>query len=177
MAIRINGNVLSKAVMALILSGASATAIFDQFITEKEGTPRTIAYADGSGIWTICKGATMIDDKPVHKGQVVTLAKCEQVDNAARDVAIAWVRKNVKVPLTEPQVAGIASFCPYNIGTGKCVSSTFWKRLQSGDQQGACAEIKRWVYDGGRDCNIRANNCYGQISRRDQESVLTCWGL
>ncbi|EHY7905286.1 lysozyme, partial [Escherichia coli] len=24
---------------------------------------------------------------------------------------------------------------------------------------------------------IRSNNCYGQISRRDQESALACWGI
>ncbi|EEC9781363.1 lysozyme, partial [Escherichia coli] len=23
----------------------------------------------------------------------------------------------------------------------------------------------------------RSNNCYGQISRRDQESALACWGI
>ncbi|ENC3267122.1 lysozyme, partial [Escherichia coli] len=24
---------------------------------------------------------------------------------------------------------------------------------------------------------IRSNNCYGQVSRRDQESALSCWGI
>ncbi|EIO28222.1 lysozyme [Escherichia coli PA40] len=33
------------------------------------------------------------------------------------------------------------------------------------------------VKDGGRDCRIRSNNCYGQVSRRDQESALACWGI
>ncbi|EEY8810282.1 lysozyme, partial [Escherichia coli] len=23
----------------------------------------------------------------------------------------------------------------------------------------------------------RSNNCYGQVSRRDQESALSCWGI
>ncbi|EIT8456990.1 TPA: lysozyme, partial [Escherichia coli O25b:H4-ST131] len=23
----------------------------------------------------------------------------------------------------------------------------------------------------------RSNNCYGQVSRRDQESALACWGI
>lgn len=40
--------------------------------------------------------------------------------------------------------------------------------LNVGDRRGACAEIKRWVHDGGKDCNIRSNNCYGQIERRAQ---------
>ena len=75
------------------------------------------------------------------------------------------------------RTAGIASFCPYNIGPGKCFTSTFYRKLNAGDHRGACAEIKRWVRDGGKDCNIRSNNCYGQIERRAQESELTCWGL
>ncbi|ENE3274748.1 glycoside hydrolase family protein, partial [Escherichia coli] len=91
--------------------------------------------------------------------------------------ALAWVEKNIRVPLTEPQKAGIASFCPYNIGPGKCFSSTFYRKLNAGDRKGACAEIRRWIYDGGRDCRNRSNNCYGQVSRRDQESALACWGI
>ncbi|EAQ6042112.1 lysozyme, partial [Salmonella enterica] len=26
-------------------------------------------------------------------------------------------------------------------------------------------------------CHNRENQCYGQVIRRDQESVLTCWGI
>ncbi len=64
---------------------------------------------------------------------------------------------------------------PYNIGPGKCFPSTFYKRINAGDR-GACEAIRWWIKDGGRDCRIRSNNCYGQVSRRDQESALACWG-
>ncbi|HDC8872879.1 TPA: glycoside hydrolase family protein, partial [Escherichia coli] len=94
-----------------------------------------------------------------------------------RDKALAWVERNIKVPLTEPQKAGIASFCPYNIGPGKCFPSTFYKRLNAGDRKSACEAIRWWIKDGGRDCRIRSNNCYGQVIRRDQESALACWGI
>ena len=101
----------------------------------------------------------------------------DQVNAIERDKALAWVERNIKVPLTEPQKAGIASFCPYNIGPGKCFPSTFYKRLNAGDRKGACEAIRWWIKDGGRDCRIRSNNCYGQVSRRDQESALACWGI
>ncbi|MBW6098695.1 glycoside hydrolase family protein [Escherichia coli] len=39
------------------------------------------------------------------------------------------------MPLTEPQKAGIASFCPYNIGPGKCFPSTFYRRINAGDRK------------------------------------------
>ncbi|WP_244581612.1 glycoside hydrolase family protein, partial [Escherichia coli] len=73
--------------------------------------------------------------------------------------------------------SGIASFCPYNIGPGKCFPSTFYKRINAGDRKGACEAIRWWIKDGGRDCRIRSNNCYGQVSRRDQESALACWDI
>ncbi|END2078845.1 glycoside hydrolase family protein, partial [Escherichia coli] len=52
-----------------------------------------------------------------------------------------------------------------------------YKRINAGDRRGACEAIRWWIKDGGRDCRIRSNNCYGQVIRRDQESALTCWGI
>ncbi|WP_241357911.1 lysozyme [Escherichia coli] len=145
---------LSAAVLALIAVGAPAPDILDQFLDEKEGN-HTTAYRDGSGIWTICRGATMVDGKPVFPGMKLSKEKCDQVNAIERDKA----------------------FCPYNIGPGKCFPSTFYKRLNAGDRKGACEAIRWWIKDGGRDCRIRSNNCYGQVIRRDQESALACWGI
>lgn len=167
---------LSAAMLGLLAAGASAPVLMSQFQEEKEGTS-LIAYPDAGGVWTICGGVTRVDGKPVVKGMQLTREQCEKIDKAEQAKALAWVEKNVRVPLTEPQKVGIASFCPWNIGPGKCLPSTFWRKLNAGDRTGACAEIKRWIYDGGRDCRIRSNNCYGQVLRRDQESELACWGL
>ena len=163
--------------LGLIAAGASAPVLMAQFQHEKEGTSLT-AYQDKSrGIWTICGGVTYVDGKPVIKGMTLTRAQCDKIDKAEQAKALAWVEKNIRVPLSEPQKAGIASFCPYNIGPGKCFPSTFYKRLNAGDRKGACEAIRWWIKDGGRDCRIRSNNCYGQVIRRDQESALTCWGI
>ncbi|EMA4700862.1 lysozyme [Klebsiella michiganensis] len=172
-------NKLSAAVLALVLAGASASAILDQFLDEKEGNHLT-AYRDGSGVWTICRGATRIDGHPVAQGMRLSQQKCDQVNAIERDQALAWVNRNIHVPLSEPQKAGIASFCPYNIGPGKCFPSTFYQRINAGDRRGACEAIRWWIKDGGRDCREtkgQANGCYGQVVRRDQESALTCWGI
>lgn len=170
---------LSAAVLGLVLAGAPASVILDQFLNEREGNSLT-AYKDGSGIWTICRGATMVDGKPVVQGMKLTQAKCNQVNSIERNKALAWVDRNIAVPLTEPQKAGIASFCPYNIGPGKCFPSTFYKRINAGDRKGACEAIRWWIKDSGRDCRLtkgQKNGCYGQVERRDQESALACWGL
>ncbi|HBD8351448.1 TPA: lysozyme, partial [Escherichia coli] len=102
---------LSAAVLALIAAGAPAPDILDQFLDEKEGN-YTTAYRDGAGIWTICRGAIMVDGKPVIPGMKLSKEKCDRVNAIERDKALAWVAKNIRVPLTEPQKAGIASFCP-----------------------------------------------------------------
>ncbi|MGK0735935.1 lysozyme [Yokenella regensburgei] len=171
-----NRTKLSAAVLGLVLAGAPASVILDQFLDEKEGNSLT-AYRDAGGIWTICRGATQVDGKQVVQGMKLTQSKCDQVNAIERNKALAWVDRNIKVPLTEPQKAGIASFCPYNIGPGKCFPSTFYQRMNAGDTKGACEAIRWWIKDGGKDCRIRSNNCYGQVSRRDQESALTCWGI
>ena len=75
---------LSAAVLALVLGGASAPAILDQLLDEKEGNSLT-AYQDGTGLWTICRGAIRLDGKSVYKGMRLTAAKCAQVNRLESD--------------------------------------------------------------------------------------------
>lgn len=103
--------------------------------------------------------------------------KCVVVNQLEVDKVISWVKKNVWVLLIELQIVGIVLFCFYNIGLSKCFIFMFYKKFNVGDCKGVCVEIKCWVYDGGRDCNICLNNCYGQIECCVQESELICWGL
>ncbi len=167
---------LSAAMLLLIAGGASAPVMMAQFQEEKEGF-RTTAYMDEGKIWTICGGVTTVNGKKVVKGMRLTREQCKEIDAYEQKKALKWVDSNIKVPLTEPQKVGIASFCPWNIGPAKCFTSTFYKKLNAGDRAGACREIRRWIYDGGRDCRIRSNNCFGQVLRRDQEAELACWGI
>ncbi len=83
---------LSAAVLALIAAGAPAPEILDQFLDEKEGN-HTTAYRDGAGIWTICRGAILVDSKPVVPGMKLSKEKCDQVNAIERDKALAWVEK------------------------------------------------------------------------------------
>ncbi len=82
----------SAAMLALLAAGASAPVLMDQFLNEKEGNSLT-AYKDGSGIWTICRGATRVDGRPVIQGMRLTQAKCGQVNAIERDKALAWVQR------------------------------------------------------------------------------------
>ena len=123
-------------------------------------------------------GVTVIDGKRAVKGMTATEAQCKKVNAIERDKALAWVDRNIKVPLTAPQKVGIASFCPYNIGPG--YPSTLYQRINAGDRKGACESIRWWIKDGSRDCCLtkgQENGCYGQVERRDQESALGCGGI
>lgn len=75
---------LSAAVLALIMVAAPATIILDQLLDEKEGN-RLVAYPDGKGIWTVCRGATQVDGKPVVKGMKLSADKCAAVNQLEAD--------------------------------------------------------------------------------------------
>ena len=172
---------LSAAVLALIVAGGSALEIMDQFILEREGS-RQVSYLDGGSttakrIWTICKGLTSIDGKPVTPDMRLTKAACEKHDRKELQATLNELERIVLpqywAKLSEPAKAGIASFCTYNIGATKCRNSTFLKLLNSGaPANDYCAQITNWIRDGGKDCRVRANGCAGQVDRRQQEDEL-----
>ncbi|EDI0147542.1 lysozyme, partial [Salmonella enterica subsp. enterica serovar Sandiego] len=58
---------LSAAMLALIAAGASAPQLLDQFLQEREGN-MLVAVRDNGGVWSVCRGVTRIDGKPVVKG-------------------------------------------------------------------------------------------------------------
>ena len=172
---------LSAAVLALIVAGGSALEIMDQFILEREGS-RQVSYLDGGSttakrIWTICKGLTSIEGKPVTQNMRLTKADCEKHDRKELQATLDELERIVLpqywAKLSEPAKAGIASFCTYNIGATKCRGSTFLRLLNSGaPANDYCAQITNWIRDGGKDCRVRANGCAGQIDRRQQEDEL-----
>jgi len=166
-------------VLALVAAGASAPVIYQQFLDEKEGS-RTVAYLDSASIWTICRGLTRIYGRPVAKDDRLTQAECDRLDAEEQAKGLAemqtLVRPEVWAGLSPAARAGIASFCVHNIGATKCKSSTFLRLLNEGKRNEACGEITRWIRDGGRDCRIRANGCFGQVDRRMQEDELCLVG-
>jgi len=116
----------------------------------------------------------------VRQGDRLTQAECDRLDAAeqARGLAEmqALVRPDVWAGLSPAAQAGIASFCVHNIGATRCRESTFLRLLNEGRRNEACGEITRWIRDGGRDCRIRANGCFGQVDRRMQEDELCLVG-
>lgn len=155
----------SAKVLTLIAAGAATLAVSFQFITEEEGRSLT-PYRDVGGVLTICDGQT----KGVTVDMVATEKECNEMTVREIQHTISVVDALVSVPMTPARKSAIVSFV-YNVGSSSFERSTLRKKLNAKDPT-ACAELLKWRYAGGKDCSIRANNCYGVFLRRQREHYL-----
>ena len=123
------------------------------------------AYLDPPGIPTICYGST----KGVKLYTTATDQQCAAL--LGKDVRDAEKAVNdlVKVRISDKTKAALVSFV-FNVGRGNFAKSTLLKKLNSGDIKGACNELPRWVYSGGKKLN-------GLVKRRNEELQLCKSGL
>lgn len=101
----------------------------------------------------------------VKLGDTITPEKA--IERAYRDIqkTESAIHQCVDVPLSRGEYDAFSSLA-YNIGTAAFCSSTLVKRLNARDYEGACAEIKRWVY-------VNSKKNQGLIHRREKE-YQTC---
>jgi lysozyme len=134
---------MSKARLVAAI-GAGAVALVVPLVVQYEGTiPKT--YRDPVGILTACTGHT---GPELRMGQTFTREQCNEMlfaDLHKHAKALDCIRR----PLTEGQTAAFLSFA-FNVGNGAFCSSTLARKANAGDMAGACAELSRWVYAGGK---------------------------
>lgn len=129
---------------------------------------RSRAYDDGVGVQTVGFGATRhLDGRPVQPGDTVTPERA--VLMLAKDADRIWREAAAcigEVPLAEHEAAAFQSLA-YNIGAAAFCRSTLVKKLKQNppDYAGACREILRWAYAGGR-------KLPGLVKRREAEYRL-----
>ncbi|GIX31391.1 MAG: lysozyme [Porticoccaceae bacterium] len=132
---------------------------------------RSRAYEDGAGVQTVGFGSTRhLDGRPVKPGDTVTPERA--VLMLATDADRIWREAAAcigDVPLSAGEAAAFQSLA-YNIGSRAFCRSTLVKKLKQTppDYAGACREILRWVYAGGRERP-------GLVKRREHEFRL-CMG-
>jgi lysozyme len=144
-------------------AGGGAMLIATVFLGGKDGVEGRVyePYKDVAGVLTVCDGHTGAD---IVKGKKYTDRECDRLMwNDLQPVKKA-VDSMVKVPLGEYPRAALYSFT-YNVGTSAFSKSTLLKKLNAGDQAGACEELRRWVYAGGMKWK-------GLMNRRDMERSL-----
>lgn len=124
-----------------------------------------VAYVDPVGTPTICEGYT----HGVKLGDVATSERCEALTEQEVRKALAVVDRSVPQPLPDSVRVALASFV-YNVGPGAYGDSTLVRKLRAGDLAGACNQLPRWGYAGGK--KLR-----GLELRREAERKICLSGL
>ena len=124
---------------------------------------RDTTYVDAVGVPTIGPGRTA----GVKPGQRTTVEREMVLLLKDLDGRKAGIAACVRVPLYQWELDAALSLA-YNIGIKAFCGSTMVKRWNAGDYAGGCAEIRRWVYAGGK--RLR-----GLVIRREAEYRL-CMG-
>ncbi|KMK11057.1 lysozyme [Pluralibacter gergoviae] len=160
---------MSPALRKSIISalGGGAIAIATAMLSGKGGLEgrEYIPYRDVVGVLTVCDGYTGSDIIP---GKKYSDTECDSLTRADLQRIARQVDPHITVQTTETQRAAIYSWA-YNVGATAAINSTLMKKLNSRDYAGACAELKRWVYAGGKKWR-------GLMNRRDVEYEVCTWG-
>ncbi|MFC3189779.1 lysozyme [Pseudocitrobacter faecalis] len=146
--------------------GGGAIAIATVMLSGKNGLEgrEYIPYHDVVGVLTVCDGHTGSD---IVQGKQYTDKECDELTRKDLLLISSKIDPHIKVPTTETQRAAIYSFA-YNVGAPAVINSTLLRKLNARDYDGACAELKRWVYAGGKKWK-------GLMNRRDVEYEVCTW--
>ncbi len=141
------------AALALSASALVGIALHEGF--------RSRAYDDGVGVQTVGFGSTA----GVKAGDTITVERA--LIRLAEDVAVheRELRQCITVPLYQHEWDALTSWA-FNVGV-RC-NSTLIRKLNAGDYAGACRELLRWTFAGGRELPglvKRRQTEYAQCSR------------
>ena len=158
---------LRNKLIGAIAGGSGAIAIASVMLGNADGLEgrRYYAYQDVVGVWTVCDGHTGAD---IRRGHRYTDRECDNLLKADLRKVESAIDPLIKVRIPDPTRAALYSFT-YNFGSGAFASSTLLKKLNAGDVPGACKELQRWTYAGGKQWK-------GLITRREIEREVCEWG-
>ncbi|HCT6008137.1 TPA: lysozyme [Klebsiella pneumoniae] len=158
---------MRKKLIGVIAGGGGAIAIASVMLGNADGLEgrRYYAYQDVVGVWTVCDGHTGTD---IRHGHRYTDRECGSLLKADLQKVASAIDPLIKVRIPDPTRAALYSFT-YNVGSGAFASSTLLKKLNAGDVPGACKELQRWTYAGGKQWK-------GLITRREIEREVCEWG-
>ena len=123
------------------------------------------------GVYTACAGVT---GPGVVPGKTYTDAECEAMEVGYVRTMLAHMGRCVTAELEFYEIKAWGHFA-YNVGTANFCRSTAARLLNQGKNKEACAQIAKWRFIKGKDCAVRANRCYGIVTRRAWEES-TCLG-
>lgn len=150
--------------------GGGAIAISSALITGPTGNDglegvRYKPYRDVVDKWTVCYGHTGND---IILGKTYTEAECKALLNKDLSTVARQINPYIKVPIPETTRGALYSFV-YNVGAGNFKTSTLLYKINQGDIKGACEQLRRWTYAGGKQWK-------GLVTRREIEREVCLWG-
>ncbi|MGE0383071.1 MAG: lysozyme [Hyphomicrobium sp.] len=154
---------------AAVIAAALVAAI--PFIVDREGESLQ-AYKDSVGVWTICHGETF----GVNPEDKLSKKQCDLLTQSRIGMFMFQVTSLLTVPLSPETLAAHTSFA-YNIGLEGYARSSTRRLTNQGDLKNGCLAMMKWITAGGKDCSVRANNCYGLYKRRQDEVALCLSGV
>ena len=157
-----------KTLAAII--GVTAAAVSIAFTGSHEGISNT-PYRDTGGTWTVCRGQTGV---AMH---YYSNAQCDSMLADTLASYAAQIAANTPGYTTLPDGVKSATLdFAYNVGVGAYTTSSYRRMLIARKLPAACDELLRWRFVAGRDCSVKANNCYGVWTRRQAERSM-CRGI
>lgn len=124
---------------------AGAMAIAAAVIAPWEGNEE-VGYLDIVGVATACVGHTGRD---VVVGKTYSVEQCQAWFKSDVGVAAEAVARCVSSPMPDKVWAAFTSLA-FNVGTKAFCGSTLVRKASAGDLRGACVQISRWDYAGGK---------------------------
>lgn len=130
-----------------VVGGISAAvlALAGALIVKWEGV-RYEPYKDSVGVYTVCYGHTGPDVKP---GRTYTKEGCQDLLTQDMAEANADVKRCIPVPLL-PQIEAALTSAAFNVGSRVVCGSMLQEKALANNWPGACAELDRWKFAGGR---------------------------
>ena len=142
---------------AALLIGTALALMLGEVLDRGEGN-RLVAYDDGGGVWTACRGVIRnIDGSPIRRRQRFTEEQCAILNDGetvrhlryALD-AVPRLREGCPENCRHGgQILSGASLA-FNIGGPGFARSTVARRWNAGDWYGGCVAFALWNRDNGR---------------------------
>ena len=151
-------------------SSAGAIAVAGALITGTNGNDgleglKLTPYRDVVGVPTVCYGHTGPD---VVMGKRYTEKQCTDLLNADLQSVARQIDPAIDADIPDTMRGALYSFA-YNVGVSAFKSSTLLRLINKGDSAGACDQLRRWKYAGGKEWK-------GLVNRREIEREVCVWG-
>lgn len=153
---------------------AAGAAIGAPATLQHEGM-RLIPYYDSVHVKTWCGGETEIGYKEKFTKEECGDLFAIRYGYYSERTSLFYNETAKKI--LSPEIHAAFTDMSYNVGISNVGKSSMVREINAGNAAKACDAILKYKIAGGKDCSIRANNCYGVWDRRLKMNELCRKGI